>query len=104
MRRGGTSLAIGSLALLAGAGAVLRHRRGSGSRQPQEDAWDALLDLGTIYVSEHAPDALVRDLVELEADEDSRLPPSAWKRSLETLGSVKYRGSILPGMISIHGV
>ena len=42
------------------------------------------------------------NITRLEADEDSRLPITAWRRSLETLGSVKYRDPIPPELISVH--
>lgn len=43
-----------------------------------------------------------RDLDEnkLEPDEDSR--STSWRESLETMGSVKYKGQISPGSIRIH--
>lgn len=86
------------------------------SRAPQSDrgavylttqqgtAWFAARDAARVMGSEPVVLEIKGvDTSRLEADEDSRLLPSAWKRSLETLGSVKYRGTIPPELISVHG-
>jgi len=75
----GVRLAIGAAMFLAGAGAFSRRGgRGALNEGGQEDAWDALWDLGTIHVSEHAPVALVRDLVELEPKLRRELKRTGW--------------------------
>ena len=100
MRDNGTKFVFGAIATLAGAGVLARRgRRGSRGAQDSQDAtWEKLSDLGTIYVSEDAPVALVRDLVALEPGLRRTLKQVGWP-----LDSCTMSTEILGPMLAARG-